>query len=334
MIIINRMLRGVDVRGVSEKQNIKEERVKSSGNSNPGKTLFASLVVLCLLPLGILYPEVTKEELVVPDSGMIQSLTLIDGSTILGRITQVKDDGVLFETELGILNIPLDKVVSIEEKSKSAVRKKAQWFPNPNTARLFFAPTGRPLDKRELYLVDYYLFVPMVSYGVTRSFSLSGGISLVPFAGFENQFIYLVPKLGFNLGSDLALSVGALAAKQLYTFEDYPFPDLSLLFSTMTYGKPDLSLTGGIAYGFWEDEPIEAPVLMLGGEVRVAKGVSLITENYLIPNYGDYAPVFSYGARFMGKSFSLDAAFVLPLFDSDFGEFFPGLPFISIAYNF
>lgn len=308
--------------------------MKSPINTYPGKTLIASLVVLCLLPLGVIYPEVERDELVVPDSGVVQLLTLIDGSTILGRITALKDEGVLFETELGILDIPLDKIVSIEEKSKSAVEKKAQWFPNPNTTRLFFTPTGRPLDKRELYLVDYYLFVPMVSYGVTRNFSLSGGMSLVPFAGFENQFIYLEPRLGFNLGRDFALSVGALGAKQLYMFEDYVLPDLGLLFLIMTYGKPDLSLTGGIAYGWLGYEPMDAPVLMMGGEVRVAKGVSLITENHLIPDYGDYAPVFSYGARFMGKSLSLDAAFVLPLFDSDFGEFFPGLPFISLAYNF
>lgn len=293
------------------------------------KTLAA--VVISFLLTGAV-TSIYAVDISLPGEGMVQIIETTDGSTLVGMITDINDNAVTVETELGTLIIYLDMIESIRQVPVESIRRDQTWFPNPSDTRLFVSPTGRPLDKGGLNIVGYYLFVPMISYGITRNFSVSGGMSLIPTAGLENQIIYLMPRFGFNLSRDLSISLGAFGVKQFYMYDESILPDLGFLFTSVTFGKPDLSVTGGIAYGILDYELMAAPAVMLGGEFRVAKGISLVTENYLIPDYGDLEPILSFGARFMGESLSIDAGFFLPV--DNLNEFFPGFPFLAVAYNF
>lgn len=71
-------------------------------------------------------------------------------------------------------------------------------------------------------------------------------------------------------------------------------------------------------------------MLMIGGEARIARRASLVTENY-VNGLCRNAELVSYGVRFFGDRLSVDLAFWnLP------GEelFFPGVPYVGFAVKF
>ena len=222
-------------------------------------TTFVLTVVLglCLagifLPTGRAYAQEgisIKGTLRIPDASHVQILTTIDGTTLMGRIIEIRQTEIQFESDVGTITISIAKIKEIKEVPASAIKKGVYWFPNPNHTRLFFAPTARPLKRGEGYFADYYLFFPMVAYGITDNITIAGGMSLFPWIGFDKQFLYFTPKVGFNVGNNLALSVGALMVK-LPSFGDEDVPTVGILYSVGTIGGADNNLTAGLGYGLW-----------------------------------------------------------------------------------
>ena len=121
-----------------------------------------------------------RSRMTVPDSMHLQIVTLTDGSTIFGRIVTVGADTVSFQTGAGTIQLSVRAIREIRQISSEDVREGDYWFPNPNSTRLFFAPTGEQLKQGEGYFSDYELFFPGVAIGVTDNFSIGGGISLIP----------------------------------------------------------------------------------------------------------------------------------------------------------
>ena len=50
---------------------------------------------------------------------------------------------------------------------------------------MFFAPTARTLEHGKGYVADYYLFFPIVAYGVTDRITVAGGMSILPAVKFD-----------------------------------------------------------------------------------------------------------------------------------------------------
>jgi hypothetical protein len=71
---------------------------------------------------------------------------------------------------------------------------------------------------------------------------------------------------------------------------------------------------------------------MVGGATRVARRVSLLTENYFVPSVSDNALV-SYGFRFFGEKLSVDLAFANAV-GPNTTLLFPGLPYVAFAFKF
>ena len=99
-----------------------------------------------------------RNTLAVPRPGNIQIVTCRDGSIYIGRITEVAKDSIIFVTEHGTLTIPTVDILKVREAPEKSVNDGTCWFPDPNRTRLFFAPTGRMLEKGDWYFADYYLF--------------------------------------------------------------------------------------------------------------------------------------------------------------------------------
>jgi hypothetical protein len=70
-------------------------------------------------------------------------------------------------------------------------------------------------------------------------------------------------------------------------------------------------------------------MVLIGGELRAARRLALITENWLLPGADD--PIISYGLRFISEKISVDLAFLI-----DIGEeiFFIGVPYVDFVFNF
>jgi hypothetical protein len=284
----------------------------------------ALTMVLCLAAFSRLAKAQVSSEvrakMTVPDSAHTQIVTLRDGSTIYGRILAISGDTLSFQTQAGTIQLSAAAISEIKEIPNKDIRQGEYWFPNPNATRLFFAPTGQMLKQGEGYFSDYELFFPGVAFGVTDNITLGGGVSIFP-AGVEDQVYYFTPKIGFSVAPNVHLATGVLfAGTQGGTGGIY--------YGVGTVGDGNASFTFGGGYGFAGGKIEAKPVGMVGGELRVARRVGLVTENYLLP-VSDNNVLYSFGLRFMGENITTDLA----LFNVS-GSDIIGLPYVDFVFRF
>lgn len=268
-----------------------------------------------------------KKTLHIPDSSTIQILTTKDGSQLIGQIIEIREEEIVFQTQIGTITIAIANIREVKVIKEELMKEGSYWFPSPNATRLFFAPTGRCLKKGEVYFSDYYLFFVSLTGGITDNITIGGGASLWLWAGLENNIFYITPKVGLIQRENLAFSVGALMVK-LPDFGSESAPAVGILYGVGTWGSPDGSITGGIGYGYLDWELADKPMVMIGGEGRVARRISFVTENWMMP--GLDGALISYGMRFFGESLSVDLAFI----NWTDEVIFPGIPYIDFVYKF
>lgn len=265
----------------------------------------------------------------IPDSSHVQIITTQDGSTIIGRIIEIGENQIRFESDFGKMVISILRIKEIKEVPVSSIRNGKYWFPNPNATRLYFAPTGRMLKQGEGYFSDYYIFFPGIAVGITDNITLGGGMSLFPGTGFDEQFFYFTPKVGLKAEGNLNFAAGALIIKLPDWGDDDDSPTVGILYGVGTWGTTDGSFTMGFGYGFVGGKLADKPMIMLGGEKRLSRRTAFVTENWILP--GADQPLISFGIRFFGEGLSVDLALI-----NTIGEdtFFPGIPWLDFVFNF
>lgn len=274
----------------------------------------------------------------LPGPDELQVLVLESGSTLIGRIVEIGAEEIRFVSGEMDLTIAVSDIRELRFVPARSVRSGVYWFPNPNRTRLFFAPTARALPRGGGYVSSHLLFFPGFAYGLTDNFTLGGGMSLFPGISLDEQLAYATPKVAWQLNGSFDVAVGALLAAIPADLGDEA-GDAGILFSVATYGTPDASFTAGLGYGFARGGSVEEnrgresesswqtePMVMLGGERRLSRRISLVSENWIFP--GLDAPLVSLGVRFMGERLSVDLAGVHLLGEE--GAFAPLLSFIFL----
>jgi hypothetical protein len=256
-------------------------------------------------------------------------LRTIYGSMYLGRLVEVgvPVDSVRFETEGGPITLPKAAVREIISVAPREIHDGEYWFPNPNSTRLFFAPTGRMLPRRTSYYSNTYLWINGVYTGVTDNFSIGGSMTLLPWTGA--QVGYVTPKLGVYSSENLNVGVGGLLGYNGFGTNNRE-RSFGILYSVATIGSADLSATGGIGWGYQGSGLSKQPAIMVGGAARISRGVALVTENYYVRTIASNSALLGYGFRFFGEKLSVDLAF----FNAASAPVFPGIPFVSFSKNF
>ncbi|MDH4157761.1 MAG: hypothetical protein OEW00_10850 [candidate division Zixibacteria bacterium] len=275
-----------------------------------------------------------KSKLRVPEAGITQMITLKDGSTLAGRIKAVGETEITFAAQVGDMTIPIDQITEIKEISADKIREGKYWFPNPNRTRLYFAPTGRMLKAGQGYFSDIYVLFPSVNFGITDNFTLGGGFSLFPGLDVSEQLFYISPKIGADMTEKLSVAGSALIVRlpsDQLDIEDKKDDAtvIGVLFGSATIGSDDASLTGGLGFGYVDDDIADKPAVLVGGEYRLARRMSFVSENWVFPEVDQ--PIISYGVRFFGESIAVDLAF-FNILDND--AIFPGIPYIDFVWNF
>ncbi len=307
--------------------------------SSAGKRLLLLVAgAILLFSTTIFCAQLNPGDLQPPPEGKIQIMNLSDGSQLFGRITESDADSIRFQTEMATLSIAIENIVSIEMIDKDQVKDGKYWFKNPNTTRLFYGPTGRTLGAGEGYFTDLLLFFPGVAFGITDNIDIGAGMTIFPGVDFEDQIYYITPKIGFKAADKLDVA----AAATIFRVPDFDDDDdeddddffespevVGILYGVGTYGTGDASLTFGLGFGWTEEELADNPAVLLGGEVRIARRFSLVSENWLFPQTD--TPLISYGIRFFGESLSADLALINVL-DED--AIFPGFPMVGFTWNF
>jgi hypothetical protein len=155
-------------------------------------TGFAALA-LATCPIAAQTRPDIRSRLHVADSTELQILTLRGGSTLVGRITSIGADSLTIDASVGNVSLPISSVTEVKSVAADRMKEGEYWFPNPNSTRLFFAPSGRMLERGDGYVSDYEVFFPGAAYGVTDNVSIGGGMSLFP-AGIDQQLFYFTPR--------------------------------------------------------------------------------------------------------------------------------------------
>lgn len=270
---------------------------------------------------------VPLSQLRAPDSGHVQVLRLHDGSQHIGRIAEVTETDITFETSAATIRIPIANIKSVEQIPATRLRGGQYWFPTPQSSRLFFAPTARMLGAGEGYFADHWLFFPSVAFGVTDRVTIGAGMSIFPGTDLGNQLVFLTPKVGLPSPPGLQLAAGALVIR---VPEEGPRSFLTgILYGVGSVGRENASLTVGLGYGFVESDIADRPMVMVGADARISRRVALITENWILPGVAE--PIVSYGLRIMGEKLSVDIAFVTWLGED---ALFPGIPLLGAAVGF
>jgi hypothetical protein len=312
---------------------VERRSVQETETVTPTRT-FATFVVAFVLALVVAAAaprdgraqEPTARDTAQTDSSQMYVLRTRDGSLFIGRLVRATIDSVYFISAGGPITVPRSTVVELRQLGRGAMRQGVYWPPNPGDTRLFFAPTGRMLEKGEGYFSDTYLFFLNFVGGVTSRFTFGGGFSIFPFSDFSDNIFYVTPKLGVVQTPNLNVAVGALVAA---VGGEGSF---GIVYGVGTVGSPDASVSFGTGVAYADGDLADQPLVMFGGERRVARRLSLVTENYVVPS-DDAGTLLSYGVRFFGDRLSVDLAF-WNLFGDDVDTIFPGIPYVAFAVRF
>ncbi|MFN8570647.1 MAG: hypothetical protein U0132_01245 [Gemmatimonadaceae bacterium] len=275
--------------------------------------------------------QVTLDAVKVGDTTVVHSLRLRDGSTIVGRIVSVTADSVRVELRAGNLSLARTDVTEVHESSRSRMRNGVYWFDNPHATRLLFSPTAFPLEQGTGYFSDIYLFLAGAQWGITNRFSLGGGLSLFPTSNFSDNMFYLTPKVTVVDAPQLKMSLGGFLGWVGAAADEGESGSLGLLYGVASTGTRDNNLSLGLGWGYYGGNIADIPVIMLGGQRRISRRMSLISENWFVHDAGDTNGAISYGLRFLGERMSVDLAFINALGKD---MIFPGVPFVGFAVKF
>lgn len=296
--------------------------------------LGSALVILSLFsPRPVSAQRSTLERLHLGDTTVIHVLRLRDGSQLVGHVSRVTSDSVTIALRAGAITVARGDVSEVREVPQSQMRNGDLWFSNPHSTRLLFSPTAFPLEKGTGYFSDIYLFFVSVQHGITDRFSLGAGMSIFPGINFADNLIYITPKYTIVDAPQLKLSLGGfLGAAGLASNEfDNNGSSLGILYGVASTGTRESNLSLGLGWGYFGSEIADRPVVMLGAQGRVAKRLSLVTENWVVSSNNQTEGVISYGVRFLSDRISVDLAFLNSL-NGD--KLFPGVPFVGFAIRY
>ena len=285
----------------------------------------SSPIAPCLIIAALIAAFAVPTEAAQQAAGSMEPITLFelvlkDGSRMFGSVEQETDAEVTFKTHAGAsVTVRRTDVVSLR-KVAGTMQNGEFLPPDPNTTRLFFAPTGRSLKQGQVYLGIFEFVMPFVQVGITDRLSISGGTPLV--FGFDewDRPFWVTPKYQVLDARTTQVSIGVL---QVF---DPDGDGGGIAYGVVSRGTDVRSFTagGGFAYG---NDGGRAGVLMLGGEARISRSMKAVTENYLWKGGNG---VVTAGVRFFGERLSADLALAVPIGADGLIAF----PLINFVYVF
>lgn len=245
------------------------------------------------------------------------AVTLRDGSLVYGRLERQDADSVVVVAAMGRMAFGVASITRLQAAGTAKKRSDGTteyWYPNANSTRLLFGPTGRTLNAGEGYFADHYVVLASVGHGFTDRLQMGAGTFLIP----NSEFWFLMPKFGVIKSEKFNVAVGAL-------YGGIRDETGGIAYAVGTYGSTDNSLTIGIGQGISGDKTAGEPVLMIGGEARMSRRTALVTENYF--GTGFDGGLLAYGIRFLGERFTVDLGFL----NSTTSPLFPGIPYVDFV---
>lgn len=249
----------------------------------------------------------------------LHELVLKDGSRAYGTIEREDAREVIFRTHAGsVITAQRTEIVSLRLVRGRVVNSEFIKS-DSQVSRLFFAPTGRSLEKGQVSVGVFEFLAPFVQVGVTDRFSIGGGTPLI--FGIDEEFrpFWITPKFQVLQRARTQIAIGVL---QMFNISG---DGGGIAYTVGTFGDTDSAVTAGLGLAYSGDST--GGVVMVGGERRVRRNLKLITENYVWQGGNG---IVSGGVRFLGERLSADLALAVPIGVGDF----IALPVINFVYVF
>lgn len=264
------------------------------------------------------------------DTTFIHVVKLRDGSTVVGRITALSADSIRVRLNQGEVSLVRSGITEVRQVPAALMRGGQYWFENPHSTRLLFSSTAFPLEKGTGYYANTWLFIHTFAVGLTDRFTLGGGATTIPGIAFQDNLFMLLPKYTLISRPRAQFALGALMG--LLPFDDdfdNEVASAGFLYGVGSFGTRESNISLGAGWGYNDAQITDRPLVMLGGQGRIGRRVSLISENWFFPNGNDTEGAISYGLRLLGENISADIAWVTPL-----GEGNIGFPWLGFAFKF
>jgi len=255
------------------------------------------------------------------DTTRVVELRLSDSTTVLGRVIAEDLTSLTLLTAVGArVNVPLASLAGWRDvaltQAATAMRR------DPSDSRLFLAHTARALPRGKFALLDYLVFVPVASYGVTDRLSLTGGMSLLP--GSPDQLFYVAPKYTIVESTPASVAAGVLYLRVVGLVPTSGYAGIA--YGVTTIGNATTAATVLVGFPFASGGWEQRPLVVFGGESRVSPRVKLLLEGWSLPGT-DVVPTVG-GLRLIGThvSWDLGLLFLLGLKETQ-GGFLPWVDF-------
>ncbi len=284
-------------------------------------TLAATLALLMAASATAAAAPQTPAPLAVAAPDAVQELILRDGTRAFGRIERIEGTRVIFRTTAGA-EIVVDAAAVVSARTVPGRLIGGEFRrADPNPTRLFFAPTGRAIPRGEGYVGVYEILLPFVQVGLTDRISMGFGTPLIFGQGSAHPF-WITPKVQVLSIESMQAAVGVMH------FLNVGDGNLGIAYAVVTRGSADTALTVGAGYAYDRsyDRSNGAPMLMVGAEHRVSRGLKLVTENYVFSGGG----IASGGIRWIREHLAVDFAIVVP---SD-GDTLIAFPLVNVVWTF
>jgi len=279
--------------------------------------------LLCLAPAAVAQAQTVPPPLAGPPQAgetEVYELLLKDGSRLYGSVERENDQEVVFRTHSGATITARRQDIFSLRLVKGRLENGEFMRGDMHRSRLFFASTGRSLERGQVSVGVFQFIAPFVQVGVTDDFSIGGGTPLL--FGIEDfdRPIWVTPKLRVVNQERVQAAVGVL-----HVFDTSEGDSLGIAYGVGTFGNSDNAVTAGAGMAYSGDS--RGGLVMVGGERRVHRNFKLITENYIWKG-GD--GILSGGVRFLGERLSADLALAFPLGAGDLYAF----PVVNFVYVF
>ena len=247
----------------------------------------------------------------------------VQGTSFTGTLFSMSLTSLEFDAqELGRITLERGQIRRAELQGPVAVGvsgAKPGYFDIGNGSRLFFAPTGRGLRRGENTLQTVSLYLLGVNFGITDNFSLGGYVSVVPGTSPADQFLLLTPKVNFPIREKLNVGAGLLYVRVPDFDSNGNSRSAGIGYGALTFGGADSNFTLGLGYGFTGGNNRSAPVMLLGGQTRVSRRISLVSENYIIADSeAGMAGLYGIKVNWRRTSLGLGALYVIKYNSRDY----------------
>ena len=287
-------------------------------------------------PIAVNEPEGSKESA----EPSLSRVTLTDGQVLIGEVVSESDDEIVLQLPSGAqLPIARNLIKDVEANQGAMVTVGgALWHADPNRTRYLYGPSAMMLRQGELSFSQKELLFSTVAYGVTDFLSVQVGTVLPAWFFGPSAFnLIAAVKVGTQVAPKFHLAGGA----QILVVPFIPRSPAAggMLFTTGTYGDGNMhfSLSAGVPFitGFGSTQVGQA-LFSLSGNVRVAKFVALISENWLIPDFtrGGFIAIPSFAVRLMGEHLAVDIGAILPFTHTGLSTGGIPIPWVDLTYNF